>query len=256
MTFIRVPIRILLIFLHTLSGMIQILVLSAILKKQYQDPVFVRAMKRWHKGLCKVLGVKITVYGDLSDDALLLVSNHISWLDITVYGATFTPSFLSKAGVKHWPVIGWLATQSGTLYIKRGKKGEAEQAKNAIVSRMQEHGRVLFFPEGTTSSGETILRFHPRLFASALDAAVSVQPLALCYPHKEGVNPVVPYIGNMTLMMSVWRLLSEPEITAEIYCLPEISHVNAERESMARQASESIRQQVENRHQVDARRFL
>jgi 1-acyl-sn-glycerol-3-phosphate acyltransferase len=224
--------------------------MSGLFRKQYQDPVFVSAISGWHRGLCKILGVNITVYGQLSDDALLLVSNHISWLDISIYGATFSPSFLSKAGVKNWPVIGWLATQVGTLYIKRGKKGEAEQAKNAIISRMNEHGRVLFFPEGTTSSGESILRFHPRLFASALDAEVSVQPLAVCYPHKKGVNPVVPYIGDMTLLRSVWQLLSEPEIVAEVYCLSKITYVNATRETMARQASYLIRSRVESRHKA------
>lgn len=250
MTSVRISLRIILIVIHIFSGMLQMLLFSGLVRMTPQNIFFRRLMARWHSGLCSILGVKVTVYGAPDPEALLIVSNHISWLDISVYGQVLTPIFLSKAAVKKWPIVGWLANAADTLYIQRGKSGESHLVRRDMAEKLEQGQSVIFFPEATTTDGTTIKKFHPRLFESALDAEVAVQPVAVCYPHILGVNPAVPYIGDMTLLNSVWRLLAQKEVIVTVHILEKIPHVNQSRETLAKQASAVIKKQVERCHRV------
>jgi len=163
----------------------------------------------------------------MQTEPTLFVMNHISWFDVPVLASQQPLHFLSKAEIKKWPLIGWLANRAGTLFIQRGTHGAAQKSLEEITECLQSGGSVVIFPEGTTTDGTTVKRFHGRLLQSAIDAGVKVQPIALRYPHEDGVNPLVPYIDDMTFMDSLLGLTRASPLEVELTFLTPISnHLN------------------------------
>ena len=158
----------------------------------------------WHRRLANAIGIPVRVFGTPCDDATLFVANHISWFDISAIGGILPVRFLSKIEVKHMPVIGWLASRAGTLYIPRGGKAAAESANSVMAGALQKGHHVVLFPEGTTGDG-TIKRFHSRLIQSAITAGCIVQPVAIRYPYtnENDVHPAALFIGEITMGQSV-----------------------------------------------------
>jgi 1-acyl-sn-glycerol-3-phosphate acyltransferase len=227
---------------HVMLGLSLTLLLTGLFRRSSTSPVFQRAKQWWLSKVVRIIGGQLQVKGTVTTGAKLIVANHVSWLDIPVLGAVLNPSFLSKAEVQHWPLIGWLATQAGTLYITRGQAGAANQAANTITQALQQHQSVLLFPEGTTSDGQDVKTFHARLFAPALDANVPVQPIAIRYKTRNGeLSTVVPYIGEQSLLQNLQALLREPTITIEVHCLEPINTTGLARKSLAHTCEQAIR---------------
>ncbi len=152
----------------------------------------------WHNRLADILGVRITVAGYRPSAPALLVSNHVSWLDIIVLGGLTHTDFLSKHEVREWPAIGWLAARAGTLFIKRGH-GQAGSISDQIGERLRQGGLLTLFPEGTTTDGREVKPFFSRLFAAALDTGTDVVPVALRYHIQGEHDSVAPYTGEQSL---------------------------------------------------------
>ncbi|THG74742.1 1-acyl-sn-glycerol-3-phosphate acyltransferase, partial [Pseudomonas sp. A-1] len=145
-------------------------------------PMALRQRLTWRfmRRLQAALPFSVQVRGRLPDTPVLWLANHVSWVDIAVLGALRPLSFLAKAEVAAWPLAGWLARQAGTLFIRRGG-GDSLDLGRQLAGHLQ-HGRHLaIFPEGTSSDGSGVLRFHPRLLAAAVDSGAAVQPVALRY---------------------------------------------------------------------------
>ena len=239
---IRAAWRWLRLLTHVMVGLSLTLLLTGILRRSSTSPVFQRAKQWWLSKVVRIIGGQLQVTGSLLPGAKLVVANHVSWLDIPVLGAVLNPSFLSKAEVQHWPVIGWLANQAGTLYITRGQAGAANQAANTIVQALQENQTVLLFPEGTTSDGQDVKTFHARLFAPALEANVPVQPIAVRYlAANSELSTVVPYIGEQSLLQNLHALLREPFIKIEVHCLEPIDSIGLARKTLAQHCEQAIR---------------
>jgi lyso-ornithine lipid O-acyltransferase len=183
-----------------------------------------RVVRWWHGRLHRALGVQVRVTGSVVPGCLL-VSNHISWLDVPVLGAQGPLGFLSKSEVRAWPLAGWMAATAGTLFIERGGNRMAE-VTGLIAGRIAAGGSLVVFPEGTTSRGLGVRRFHPRLFAIAQQPGLGVQPVALAYRRADnpGTDPEpdlsVAFVGTQTLMANLWQLLRHPGVVAEVHCLP------------------------------------
>lgn len=158
----------------------------------------------------------------MNSAATLYVMNHISWFDIPVLASQQALHFLSKAEVKSWPLIGWFTQRAGTLFIQRGVAGAAKNSLNEITQCLKKGGSVVVFPEGTTTDGSSLRNFHGRLLQAAISAQVSIQPIALRYPYKEGINPHVPYIDDMSFMDSVFGLSKSRPLNVELHFLPAI----------------------------------
>lgn len=178
-----------------------------------------QTVQTWARQMLGHLGIGLRVEGTPCEHGpMLLVSNHISWLDILVMHAARYCRFVSKSEVRHWPLIGTLATAAGTLYIERESRRDAMR----VVHRMAESlrgGEVLaVFPEGTTSDGLSLLPFHANLIQAAVSAHAPVQPLALRFVDgSSGAFSRVPcYIGDDTLVASVWRTLRARDLVAEV----------------------------------------
>lgn len=149
---------------------------------------------------------------------VLLVANHISWLDIPVMHAAHHCRFVSKSEVRHWPLIGPMATGAGTLYIERASRRDAMRVVHQMAESLQRGDILAVFPEGTTSDGETVLPFHGNLVQAAISAHVPAQPVALQFIEAEtGHASLAPvYIGDDTLVASIWRTLTGPRIVAVV----------------------------------------
>ena len=177
----------------------------------------------WSQQLLARVGVHLRVVGQPPvTGPVMLVANHISWLDIPVMHAARHCRFVSKSDVKGWPLVGTLATAAGTLYIERSSRRDALR----MVQTMQEaleRGEVLaVFPEGTTGDGREMLPFHANLIQAAVAAQAPVQPVALRFVDKaSGSTSFAPsYIGDETLVGSIWRTLCADSIEAVVHFGP------------------------------------
>lgn len=234
--------------LHLVNGVVLTGWLAGILRVPPDAPPYQRLMGWWLRKAGRILGVRATVFGEPAGQGVLMVSNHISWLDILLLGGVAVPRFLSKQEVRGWPVVGWLAQKAGTLFITRGQAGAAAQASATILQALQAGRAVLLFPEGTTTTGDEVCKFHARLFAPAFDAGVRVQPIALRYPGKDGLtNPLVPYVGQQSLGDNLRAILGEAEIRVEIHFLPPLSTVGMDRKTLAATCGQQIREVVMRR---------
>jgi len=154
--------------------------------------------------------------------------------------------FVAKAEVRHWPLIGTLATGAGTLYIERESRRDAMRVVHHMAESLQRSEIVAVFPEGTTSDGLTLLPFHGNLIQAAVSAHAPVQPVALSFIDAQTGEPSLSpcYIGDDTLLGSIWRTLSGPPLAAVIhYGQPQTAQGRGRREWAAdlRSAVEDLR---------------
>ena len=228
----RVP----LVGLHVLAG----IVVAALLWPGRNGMVSDRPLVMWSRVLCWIMGVRATVTGTPADGAVLFVANHISWLDIFCIAGVCPTHFLAKREVADWPLFGWLSRRAGTAFICRGGDNGAGEAAEQLTWRLRNGGRVLVFPEGTSTEGETVRRFFPRLFQAAILARCPVQAIALRYPHRDGVHPAVPFVGDASLLPHLWRLLGERRIEVTLrFCEP-LSALGRTRNELADHARAQI----------------
>ncbi|MBK1645722.1 hypothetical protein CKO25_13895 [Thiocapsa imhoffii] len=230
-----------LLMLHLGSGALLSLplsILSTLLGKPLRTPALVRW---WHRRLCHLLAIRIRVSGQPRRGALL-VGNHVSWLDIPVIGTHVEAHFLAKREVRDWPLIGWLAATAGTAFIDRGAH-HALTVAAALRERIQEGQTLMVFPEGTTTDGTRVQRFHPRLFALAQDGTIPIQPVAIAYrdPETRQLNPLAPFLGEDDLFAHLTRLVTQHQVHVEVQFLtPFHAPAQARRADLANRAHQSI----------------
>jgi 1-acyl-sn-glycerol-3-phosphate acyltransferase len=174
------------------------------------------AIRRWSRQLLKIVGVRVRHTGHVPA-AGLIVMNHISWLDVVVLNALAPSRFVSKSEVAAWPLVGYLCTKSGTLYIERTRKTAARRTNHLIAAALASGERVAVFPEGTTTAGDKVLHFHAALLQPIIATAGRAYPAILRYLDEAGArSTAVSYVGDETLVGSVWRLLSARRVVARI----------------------------------------
>jgi 1-acyl-sn-glycerol-3-phosphate acyltransferase len=180
-----------------------------------------RLKASWATALLDALGVEIEA--DLSHviPGALLVANHISWIDIYVINAALPAAFVSKAEVRDWPLIGWLAARHGTIFLRRGSHGHA-RIINAEIAAVLARGRhVAVFPEGATSDGRSLLHFHAALLQPALAAGRPVLPVALSYWEPDGQRSLTPrYDGTISLGQCTRAILGRRRLIARLATMP------------------------------------
>lgn len=184
-------------------------------------------VQAWSAQLLAHAGVRLQIQGQPPvQGPLLLVSNHISWLDIPVLHAARHCRFISKSDVKGWPLIGALATAAGTLYIERNSRRDARRMVESMQQALERREILAVFPEGTTGDGRRLLPFHANLLQAAVQADAPVLPVGLRFVDgKTGqISHAPSYEGDETLVGSIWRTLSAPPIEAVVhYGAPELA---------------------------------
>jgi len=175
-------------------------------------------VQAWATEMLARLGVRLVVHGTPPvTGPVLLVSNHISWLDIVVLHAARHCRFVSKSDVRHWPLIGRLATGAGTLYVERRSRRDAMRVVHAMAQALRDGEILAIFPEGTTGDGELLLPFHANLLQAAISTNVPIQPLALRYVDAQGrISQAASYIGDESLVGSLWRTLCSSGVVAHV----------------------------------------
>ncbi len=169
----------------------------------------------FQRGCCRLvmrsLGIRITVSGGpiWNVPGVLVVSGHVSWVDIFVIGAVMPGSFVAKSEMVGWPGLGALARLMKVIPIDRGNLRRLPEVVGAVADRLRAGHTVVAFPEGTTWCGLAFGRFRPAMFQAAIDAGRPVQPLRLSYHHRDGSrSTAASYIGDDSLLDSLRRIIT------------------------------------------------
>jgi 1-acyl-sn-glycerol-3-phosphate acyltransferase len=229
---------------HVLAGVATVLLRFPALDAAARQ----QRVQRWSAQLLRHLGVELRTQGLPKPGAKLLVANHISWLDIAAIHAVLPEArFVSKADVKHWPVLGTLVAGVGTLFIEREKKRDALRVVHQMAEAMRAGDTVAVFPEGTTADGRTLLPFHANLLQAAIATETAIQPVALRFSDAHGaVSRAAEFLGETTLLQSLWRIAAAQSLVVSVSVLPPQATAHADRRALA----ESLRAQIDEAMQA------
>jgi 1-acyl-sn-glycerol-3-phosphate acyltransferase len=221
---------------------------------------YARTFPNWyHRQVCRLVGIRLHVDGNVArEQGVLLISNHVSWLDITVLSAVAPVSFVAKQEVASWPFVKWLAKLQRSVFVDRTRRSEVTDKANEILSRLEAGDHVVLFAEGTSSDGNSVVPFKTPLFAAVkptrgdpLGADLCAQTLALTYTKLHGLplcrrgRPVVAWYGDMDLASHAWRLLGLGPLDAHIRIGPPVPLDDfADRKALARYAEDKVRKDV------------
>lgn len=150
-----------------------------------------------------------------------MASNHLSYLDILVYAASMPCVFVAKREVRSWPVFGVFAQCAGTLFIDRQSRASTEEVARQMESVLRSGVAVLLFPEGTSTDGSVVLRFHPSLLEPAIRARAEMTSAAIAYRVRGGEERDVCYYGDIHFAPHLLQSLGCADISAEIEFYPE-----------------------------------
>jgi 1-acyl-sn-glycerol-3-phosphate acyltransferase len=202
-------------------------------------------VQAWSKRMLEIMGITLKVQGTPPPEGpVLLVCNHLSWLDITCIHAARHVRFVSKSDVKNWPLIGTLSNGSGTLYIERERRRDALRVVHHMTEALCNGDLIGVFPEGTTSDGRGLLPFHANLLQAAISSGAPVLPAALRFADAAtGETSQAPrYIDDDSLAASLWNTLRAPPLLAIVrFGEPQHPH-GRERRAWAQSLHEDVQQ--------------
>jgi 1-acyl-sn-glycerol-3-phosphate acyltransferase len=204
-----------------------------------------RLIQRWSVRLLRLMNVETRVRG-LAEGELpgnvLVVANHVSWLDIFVLNTVEPSRFIAKAELKRWPLVGRLIAGCGTLFLDRSSRRDAHRINEQARRVLAAGDTIAIFPEGTTTDGSALLPFHASLLQPVVDARGHVQPVALRYCNPDGsANDVPAYLDDVSFMASFWRVLGVRRLAVEVTLTPLLPAVGRHRRELAREAEAAIR---------------
>lgn len=174
----------------------------------------------WSQRLLALCGVTLRVHlhGEVLASGALVVSNHVSWLDIQVIDAWRPTPFVAKAEIEGWPLVGWLVKSAGTIFIRRERRSDARRVVEQLAGVLAAEGLICVFAEGTTSDGRSVAPFHANLMQAAVTAGVPVQPLCVMYEDASGRQSMAPaFVGDMSFGASVRQVLAGAPLIAHLH---------------------------------------
>lgn len=218
----------------------------------------------WHRFILKVLGIRLQIVGEIvRDRPLLIASNHVSWTDIMVAGATAPVSFVAKSEISRWPLGGTLARLQRTVFVERGRRRASGEQVGEVAERLAAGDAIMLFAEGTTGDGNLMLPFKTTLFAAASTAveagraeSVAIQPMAIVYTRFHGMpmnrqgRMRTSWIGDTSLVPHLMSLLKEGAVDVEVrFGEPVEYRAGSSRKQVAQEVERRVRDLF-----VDARR--
>ncbi len=203
----------------------------------------------WAGALLRILRVDVSVRGEPPRqwvNGILIASNHVSWLDIYLLHSLLPARFVSKAEVRGWPLIGWLAEAAGTVFLVRERKADAMRVNQVMAEHLRQGDCLALFPEGTTSDGSDLLPFYPSLFQPAVDAGAQVWPVYIRYLDADG-QPCADaaYYDDISLGSSLMKIARHGGICGEVCFLPPIDAAGLSRRALAQAAEAAIRARLD-----------
>ena len=197
----------------------------------------------WARKLLHVLGVSLHGQGIAHPGPVLLAANHVSWLDIVAIHALCPQTrFISKAQVRHWPLLRTLVDAAGTLYLERERRRDALRVVHVMAEALQQGDTLAVFPEGTTGEGPRPLPFHANLLQAAVATGTPVQPVVLRFADPQhAFSPSVVYVGDTSLLQSLWWVVCAQGLQVHVTLLPALPlAAGAERRALAEQLQVQI----------------
>jgi 1-acyl-sn-glycerol-3-phosphate acyltransferase len=171
-----------------------------------------------HGAACRVLrafGIRPTAHGPVPTHGLV-VSNHLSYLDIVILSAVMPCFFVSKAEIARWPYFGKAARTGGTIFLDRNTRASTVEAARQIADRLKLPIPVLLFPEGTSSDGSQVLRFHSSLYEPAVAASAPVTAAAVRYLLEDGQERDLCWFDNTLFLPHLWKVLGTRGFSAHV----------------------------------------
>ena len=197
-------------------------------------------IRTWSRLMMRCFGLRTTRIGTPVPGAVMFVANHVSWIDITLLHSQRVVGFVAKSEIARWPLVGWLASQAGTIYHHRGDNESLHGVMHQMLQRLQEGHAVGVFPEGRTCSGHELGPFHARIFQPAVLAECQVQPVALKYGAGGSAQTVVAFQRRENFLQNFWRLLGEPPRPVEVHFLEPTAAEGQGRRQLAEVCRERI----------------
>ena len=176
----------------------------------------------YHRILCRLLGINIVVEGHKPVGPALLVSNHVSWLDIPVLSAVLPASFIAKREVGRWPLFGWMANLQASVFINRENRHSTGQSRHEIADRLKSGDILVLFPEGTSGDGNHVRGFKSSFFGAVYDLDVPVIPVTIAYqaarnlPLTRRQRPAIAWYGDMELLPHLWVALLQGPLAVTV----------------------------------------
>lgn len=236
----RIPLVVLLLLSGIVIGLVIMSWNANAVMRDGREPFAHRLQRAWSRSLLAIFGLRPVRIGQPLPDPVLFVLNHTSWLDIEAMHSQRAACFVAKAEISHWPLIGWMASCAGTIYHKRGNTRSLELVMQTMVERLRAGRSVAVFPEGSTSHDGAPHIFHARIFQTALDAGVPVQPVALRFARggrrvlDEGFRDGESFARNLV------RLLGAAPADLELHFLDVVPPSPNARKQMAELSRERI----------------
>ena len=226
--------------LHLIAGCTRVAGLFPFYDQRRRDAAIVR----WARQLLAILHVRVEVRGGVPDNAragCIIAANHVSWLDIYVLQSLRPVRFVAKSEIRDWPIIGWLCARAGTLFIERGRRHHTAEINRVMRDVALAGGTVGLFPEGTTSLGDQLKKFHSALFQAVVDSDVLLMPAAILYTDEVGRrSEVAAYVDDMSLGQSLMQIVAAPEIYVMLHFAPPISAAGKTRRELTLEAEDAI----------------
>jgi 1-acyl-sn-glycerol-3-phosphate acyltransferase len=200
-----------------------------------------RLKQRWSLQILDILCVRLETQPSDAPAGSLIVSNHVSWLDIFVINGLRPAAFIAKAEIRSWPFIGWLGARNDTVFLRRGSRGHAKVVNAEIDALLNAGIDVAIFPEGTTTDGTHLLSFHAALLQPAIETGHPVLPLALSYRDTQGNLSLAPsFAGDTTLIQCFSAIFACRTLTARLQPAPAIDTRGQTRRELSQATHDAI----------------
>lgn len=209
-------------------------------------------IKAWSKQTLEILGIQLIHETSLtrieqSDAPLMFVANHVSWVDALIIQSIQPSIFVAKSEVKHWPIVGSIATACGVVFVDRGSPSSARRMVDDVSSALHHGYCVAGFPEGTSSEGSSVSLFHANLFEAAIHHHIQVQPLAIRYtnPDTGELCLKAAFIGDIGFVQSLHQVMTSDGIHAKVHAGDMLSPQGHSRRTLAHLSHRSVSSQLE-----------
>ena len=203
-----------------------------------------RLIAWWSSKLVRIMGVELRVHGEppsASEEGAMIAANHVSWLDIFVISGVRPTRFIAKSEIRDWPLAGWIAERAGTIFIRRERRRDTARINERVHAAMLQGDCVGLFPEGTTTEGDRLLKFHSSLFEPAVANGARVHPCAIRYERPDGsLARVMAFVGEISFMQSLALAIRQRGIVARVAFAQPVDTVGSGRRDVARLTEERV----------------
>ena len=218
-------IKIILVLTHIFLGLVSIIFFPIIDRKSKKILI-----KSWSLLLLRIFKINLILNKNLKEiltkKNYLIVSNHISWLDIFIINAAYPVAFVAKHSISKWPILSWLVKASETIFIDRKRIIKIKETTKEVENFLQNKGSICIFPEGTSTDGSQLLNFKSTLLQTTIKKNISVLPIAIQYFHNQNYCSAPGYYGDLTLLDSIRNLIKFDNIEAKLTILTEINSIS------------------------------